>query len=124
MLLVAGCSGGESTSATKTGDPSAAAVGDSPAGACAREVLAALALKWREDQAPLGQDDKRLLQTFMEVNSLRSTPQYKIFVEQYTAGKGPIALAIAQGADHREAITERLGTASEGVAADCAAAAG
>ncbi|MFD3678245.1 hypothetical protein [Streptomyces sp. NPDC058613] len=124
MVLVAGCSSGQSSSSAQAGDPSAAAVQGSPAQACTREVLAALALKWREDKASLDQDDKKLLRTFMEVNSMRSTPQYKIFVDHYTAGSGPITLAIAQGTHHEEAITEQLGSTSEGVAADCAAAAG
>ena len=123
VLLVAGCSGGQS-SVSKTGDPSTVAVEDSPAKDCTRDVMAALALKWREDKAPLDQDDKRLLQTFMEVNSVRSTPQYKIFIDHYTAGTGPIALAVAQGRDHEEAMTKQLGIASVGVSADCAAAAG
>ncbi|MCK8680935.1 hypothetical protein [Streptomyces lichenis] len=124
VLLVAGCSNGQSSSAANTGGPSAAAVENSPAQACTRDVLAALALKWREGKAPLDQDGKKLLQAFMDANMVEITPQYRIFIDHYAAGTGPIALAVAQGTDHEEAITEQLGTASEGVAADCAAAAG
>ncbi|RSM87099.1 hypothetical protein DMH25_42660 [Streptomyces sp. WAC 01325] len=124
MLLAVGCSNAQSSSATKTGDPSAAAVEDSPAQACTRDVLAALALKWREDKAPLDQDDKKLLEAFMDANVVENTPQYKIFIDHYAAGTGPITLAIGQGGDHEAAITKQLGTQSEGVAADCTAAAG
>jgi hypothetical protein len=124
MLLVAGCSNGQSSSAAKTEDPSAAAVEDSLAQGCTRDVLSALALKWREDKAPLDQDDKKLLQAFTDANVVENTPQYQIFIDHYAAGTGPIALAVAQGTDQEEAITEQLGTESEGVAADCAAAAG
>lgn len=123
MLILAGCSSGQSSSATKTGGPSAAAVG-SPARACTRDVLAALALKWREDKTPLDQDDKKLLQAFMDANMVENTLQYQIFISRYAAGTGPIALAVAQGTDHEEAITEQLGSGSSDVAADCAAAAG
>ncbi|MER6520250.1 hypothetical protein ABT246_25765 [Streptomyces sp. NPDC001553] len=87
-------------------------------------MLAVLALKWREDKASLDQGDRERLQTFMQVNSVRSTPQYKIFIDHYTAGSGPIALAIAQGTAYQEAITEQLGAESQGVASDCSAAAG
>uniref|UniRef100_UPI003F495A21 hypothetical protein n=1 Tax=Streptomyces sp. CA-136453 TaxID=3240050 RepID=UPI003F495A21 len=124
MLLVAGCSNGQSSDAAKTEDPSTAAVEDSPAQDCTRDVLAALALKWREDKAPLDQNGKKLLQAFMEANAVKSTPQYQIYIKHFTAGITPIALAVAQGRDHEEAITEQLGAESEGVAADCAAAAG
>ncbi|MFD3908847.1 hypothetical protein ACFXOL_20955 [Streptomyces californicus] len=124
MLLVAGCSNGQSSSVAKTEDPSAAAVENSPAQGCTRDVLAALALKWREDKAPLDQDDKMLLQAFMDANMVKNTSRYQIFIDHYAAGTGPIALAVVQGMDQEEAITEQLGAESEGVAEDCAAAAG
>ncbi|MFJ9530532.1 hypothetical protein [Streptomyces cyaneofuscatus] len=116
MLLVAGCSNGQSSSVAKTED--------SPAQGCTRDVLAALALKWREDKAPLDQDDKKLLQAFMDANMVKNTSQYQIFIDHYAAGTGPIALAVVQGTDQEEAITEQLGAESEGVAEDCAASAG
>ncbi|MFD9374637.1 hypothetical protein ACFWBH_03690 [Streptomyces sp. NPDC059999] len=124
MLLVAGCSNGQFSSATKTGEPVAAAVENSRSQACTRNVLAALALKWREDKRPLDQDDKKLLQAFMDANVVENTPQYRIFIDHYAAGTGPIAAAVAQSSGHEVAITEQLGIQSEGVAADCAAAAG
>ncbi|MER6890441.1 hypothetical protein [Streptomyces halstedii] len=124
MLLVAGCSNGQSSSAAKTEDPSAAAVEDSLAQGCTRDVLAALALQWREGKAPLDEDDMKLQRAFMDANMVKNTPQYQVFINQYAAGSSPIALAVVQGTDHEEAITEQLGAESEDVAADCAAAAG
>ncbi|MFE0779080.1 hypothetical protein [Streptomyces sp. NPDC058861] len=121
LLLVTGCANAQSSGAVKTEGPSAAAAEVSPAQTCTRDVLAALALKWREDKVLLDQDDKKLLQAFMDANMVKNTPQYRIFIGHYAAGAGPIALAIAQGTDHEDAIMKQLGTESEGVAADCAA---
>ena len=125
LLLVTGCSNGQSSSAAKTEGTSAAAVEDSPAQDCTRDVLAALALKWREDTStPLDEDGRKLLQAFLDANAVKNTPQYHIFMDHLTAGMSPLALAVMHGRDHEEAITEQLGAESEGVAADCAAAAG
>ncbi len=46
----------------------------------------------------------------MDADMVEKTPQYRIFIDQYAAGTGPIALAVAQNSNHEEAITEKLGT--------------
>lgn len=120
VLLIAGCSSGHDKS-DDVGSGSASAKADnSPAQRCTREIMGVLAVKWREDQGPLDDKTRAMLQTFMEQNAVHQTPLYAIFMKHYTDGAGPIALAVTQGRDGEQAITEQLAAESSGVKTDCA----
>ncbi|MFD8072194.1 hypothetical protein ACFV3E_06025 [Streptomyces sp. NPDC059718] len=129
MLLAVGCSGSSDDNADQASGSegqSAAAAEDSPARSCSKEVMAALGFKWREDVGLLRDDDgKAALQAFMDANMVDYTPQYKIFIDHWTAGSSPIALAVGtRTKSGEEAIIEQLAAEAPGVEADCATAAG
>ncbi|PKW12485.1 hypothetical protein SAMN05428944_0241 [Streptomyces sp. 1222.5] len=118
VLLVAGCSSGHGKS--DGAGAGAAQAANSPTLSCTREIMGVLAAKWREDQKPVDDKTRSMLQTFMDKNAVHQTPLYAIFVKHYTDGSGPIGLAVAQGKDGEDAIVEQLAAESSGVQQDCA----
>ncbi|MEV8563656.1 hypothetical protein AB0478_46370 [Streptomyces sp. NPDC051917] len=125
MLLAVGCSGSPSSSEGKASERPAAAVDNSSTRACTKDIMTALALKWRQDviiERRLDQKDEATLGTFLETNAEMNRPRYHIFFEYYTAGMTSLAQEVSiEGRDPEQAIMEQLGVASPQVEADCAA---